>query len=307
MNGLETRELRCFVAVAEELHFGRAAARLHLAQPAVSRTVAGLERRLGVRLLDRSTRHVALTDAGTVLLREATTALAAVEAAERLTLRAARPASFVVAAKPDGDAGLLPAIERRSAEDPDALPLEPLLVGAAELTDAVRSGRADAAIVAAPFDGTGLDAHEILREPRVAALPAAHPLAAAASGPAAAEPGPATAAPGLTLRDIDPAEVARWDGVAPALAAFYAGCDPESDGLRGEPGGPVVRDLAEALRLIELGRAIAFLPRSVTERYGGRAIAYRTVAGLSPQRLSVVWRQRASSPALAAFLRAAVT
>jgi DNA-binding transcriptional LysR family regulator len=86
---METRELRYFVAVAEELHFGRAAQRLGIAQPPLSRAIRQLERRLGVALLERTSRTVTLTEAGSVLLREGRAALDAVDAADRRTRRAA--------------------------------------------------------------------------------------------------------------------------------------------------------------------------------------------------------------------------
>src|SRR5260370_10694394 len=83
MNQLEARQLRYFVAVAEELHFGRAAERLAMAQPPLSRAIRELERQLGVPLLKRTTRQVTLTPAGEVLLRDARTALDAINAAGR--------------------------------------------------------------------------------------------------------------------------------------------------------------------------------------------------------------------------------
>ncbi|MER6540533.1 LysR family transcriptional regulator, partial [Streptomyces sp900105755] len=85
---LETRELRYFLAVAGELHFGRAAERLGIAQPPLSRAIQQLERRLGVRLLDRDRRGVRLTGAGEVLLHEGRAALDATSAAVRRTRRA---------------------------------------------------------------------------------------------------------------------------------------------------------------------------------------------------------------------------
>src|SRR6266545_7645628 len=85
---IETRELAYFVAVAEELHFGRAAQRLGIAQPPLSRAIQQLERRVGVALLERGSRGVALTPAGAVLLREGRRALDAVAAATRRAQRA---------------------------------------------------------------------------------------------------------------------------------------------------------------------------------------------------------------------------
>src|SRR6185312_12194252 len=89
-DAVETRELRYFVAVAEELHFGRAAERLAMAQPPLSRAIRDLERQLGVRLFERTTRQVSLTPAGEVLLRDARTALDAVSAAGRRAQQAGR-------------------------------------------------------------------------------------------------------------------------------------------------------------------------------------------------------------------------
>src|SRR5258706_13370189 len=88
MNRLETRELAYFLAVADELHFGRAATRLGIAQPALSKAIRQLERRLGVTLFERTSRAVALTEAGRVLTREAHIALDAVSAAAHRTQRA---------------------------------------------------------------------------------------------------------------------------------------------------------------------------------------------------------------------------
>src|ERR1700722_18550623 len=91
MTGMELRQLRYFVVLAEELHFGRAAARAHIAQSALSQQVQRLERELGVRLLERSTHHVALTTAGAAFLAEAQQILAQVD-------RAAQAARSVAAA-----------------------------------------------------------------------------------------------------------------------------------------------------------------------------------------------------------------
>jgi DNA-binding transcriptional LysR family regulator len=78
---MNLREIECFIAVADELHFGKAARRLHLAQPTVSESVRRLERCLGGPLFDRSTRNVRLTDLGITFLKEARDAYLRVEAA----------------------------------------------------------------------------------------------------------------------------------------------------------------------------------------------------------------------------------
>ena len=179
MNGLEVRELRYFVAVAEELHFGRAAERLRMAQPPLSRAIRQLEQQLGVTLLERTTRQVMLTPAGQVLLRDARAALEAMDAAERRTRHAGEAAPVLrLALKADLDAGLLPAILAAYREEPDALPVELVLGGFAEQARALREGRADAGLLLRPYDERGLDAEELLTEPMLVALAAGDPLAA---------------------------------------------------------------------------------------------------------------------------------
>src|SRR5689334_14675739 len=139
MSDLETRQLRYFVAVAEERHFGRAAERLGMAQPPLLRAIRELERQPGVQLLVRTTRQVALTEAGETLLADARVALDAVAAAQRRARRAGQPARTLrLAMKADYDAGLLP----RILDAYDVMPVELELGGRGEQVPALHDGRA---------------------------------------------------------------------------------------------------------------------------------------------------------------------
>ena len=181
---METRELRYFVAVAEELHFGRAADRLGIAQPPLSRTIAQLEHRLGVALLIRTSRKVSLTDAGAVLLAEGRAILGAVAAAERRTRTVDRP-SLVLAKLLDA-----------YAAEPGAVAVD-LLLCEAHTRQPLFDGRADVAILHEPFDSTAdLDVEVLRTESQFAILASSHPLAGAAR---------------LRMADvIDLPELARW-------------------------------------------------------------------------------------------------
>ena len=178
MDTLETRELRYFVAVAEDLHFGRAAERLGMAQPPLSRAIQQLERRLGVTLLERNRRGVALTGAGQVLLAEARTLLDATAAAARRTQRAASPDHpLILATKAGTGHDLL----RRLLDAHDA-EIQVVLCGLGDQARMLRDGRADIALMQRPFDDlTGFDTEDLLTEQQVAILPADHPLSARTS------------------------------------------------------------------------------------------------------------------------------
>lgn len=234
---METRELRYFIAVAEELHFGNAADRLQMAQPPLSRAIQLLERRLGVALFERSGRHVALTAAGEVLLDEGRAALAAVQAAERRTQRAAaKPTQIVLAAKAGANNELLTTLLDRYATTPGAAHVDVQLVGIGDPERMLRDGRADVALLHLPFDEpAGFDFERLHSEGQVALLPSGHPLAKRKR----LSTSDLEALPGLPLP--------RW---------------PEPDGSFPEGDGPAVRDYVQLLQLIGLERACAIVPKS---------------------------------------------
>jgi len=283
MNDLEVRQLRYFVAVAEELHFGRAAARLGMAQPPLSRAIRNLERQLGVALLERTTRQVRLTAAGEVLLRDARAALEAVTAAARRAREAGRVSPRLrVALKADVDGGLLPQILDAYCADGAALQPELVLGGFGEQPQALREGRADVGLLLCPFDDRGLDSEPLLTEPTLVALAAADPLAARTQ---------------LRLADL---AGRRLPGGSPASRGRLAGS-------RRAGAVPPASNLSEIFSLVETGSVVFFAPASVAQRYPRPGLAYRPVSDLPDSTLALAWPQDARSRAVAAFVRAACT
>ncbi|MFE4829355.1 LysR family transcriptional regulator [Streptomyces sp. NPDC056672] len=176
MDRLETRELVYFVAVAEELHFSRAAERLGIAQPPLSRAVSRLERRMGARLLERTSRHVELTAAGSVFLDECRRLLLDLDAAVLRTQRAVRPSRLVLAVRPGTGSGLLAQVLRSHDG------AEPELVFTHDGAGALREGTADVALLCADSDDlTSLRTTEVAEEYPVALLPRDHRLARCAA------------------------------------------------------------------------------------------------------------------------------
>ncbi|WP_159024883.1 LysR family transcriptional regulator [Streptomyces sp. CB01373] len=172
MDRLETRELVYFAAVAEELHFSRAAESLGITQPVLSRAIARLERRMGVRLLNRTSRRVELTDAGRTFRDECRRLLRQLDVAVRRTQRSADTPRFVVAVRPGTGSGLLSELLRQYSGP------APELIFTHDRAGAVRDGLADAALVCVGSeDLTGLSGIEVGEELPVALLPGDHHLA----------------------------------------------------------------------------------------------------------------------------------
>ncbi|WP_410812767.1 LysR family transcriptional regulator [Micromonospora sp. 067-2] len=279
---MDSRELRYFIAVAEELHFGRAAQRLGIAQPPLSRTIMQLERRLGAALLQRNSRPISLTEAGAVLLHEGRAALEALEAAEQRARRASLAAlgqpSVVLAIKAGASSELLAKLLRAYAAEPGSIHVDVLLCDSGEQTRLLRSGHADVAILHPPIDETtGFDTEELITEGQVAVLPAGHPLA--------------------TRTHLNVAEtIDRTDLPQPRW--------PRPDGTYIEGPGPEVQNHAQLLQLIALDRTMMIAPDSCRAQLGEDVVAIPVID--APRITTVMaWPPRSRSRAVADLVRTA--
>ncbi|WNI23243.1 LysR family transcriptional regulator [Streptomyces sp. ITFR-16] len=284
MDTLETRELRYFVAVAEELHFGRAAERLGMAQPPLSRAIQQVERRLGVSLLERNRRGVSLTPAGEVLLYEGRAALDATAAAARRARRAGGADGpdgsgnrLVLAVKAAGSHELLQRLLGAYAAEPGAAEIEVLPCGLCEQEELLRDGRADAALMHTPFNTlAGFESEELMREGQVAVLPAGHPLAARDT---------------LCMADIGDVP-----GLPPARWARHGTYPPGP--------GPEVRDQTQLAQLIALGRTLAVFPESARAWLWTEHAAV-PLTDAPPVVTHIAWPAHSRSLALAGLIRTA--
>jgi len=234
---LEIRELRYFAAVAEELHFGRAAERLRMSQPPLSRAIRRLEQRLGVELFRRDRRGVQMTQAGEVLLQEARNVFdAAATAVHRSRRTIGVGDRLVLVTKAGASHELLRDLLDTYSARPGAPQVEVLLCEVGEQRHVLRQGRADAALVHSPYDVFGeFDSQELVTERQVAIVPKDHPLARR---------------PRLTLAevtDVPGLPIARW---------------PRHDGSYPPGPGPEVRTQSEIAQLVALGRALLVIPES---------------------------------------------
>jgi DNA-binding transcriptional LysR family regulator len=186
---IELRHLRAFVAVAEELHFGNAASRLEMAQPALSKQIARLERELGARLLNRTRRRVDLTDAGRLFLEEARLTLAQAERTVQTARRIGRGelGQLQVAFGPTAELGLLPEVLPAFLSRYPAVELDLRSLYAADQSALLKRSPNAVGLTLLPLpDHDGLHVEMLYAEPLLAALPQQHPLAAQSEIPLSA-------------------------------------------------------------------------------------------------------------------------
>jgi DNA-binding transcriptional LysR family regulator len=287
---MDLRLLRYFAALYEERHYGRAAARLHMTQPPLTRAIKELEADLGVVLLTRSPRGVAPTEAGAVLYDEARALFAQ---AERLRARvaAAGPAPTLTIGtlgdsveRAGADTDLAAAFRRRH-------PTADVHVVEADLTDptiGLRAGLVDVAVTRGPFDQTGIRTRVIRTEQVGAVLRTDDPLAARDL---------------LHLADLDDRVWFRFpDGTDPLWRAYWNGVKP------GEPlrEGPVVRTVHECIRAVLWNGTIGIGPLghglAATDRELPGGITVVPIADMAPSRLIVAWLATAANPLIESFV-----
>jgi DNA-binding transcriptional LysR family regulator len=289
---MELRHLRYFVAVAEELHFRRAAERLHVAQPAVSEQVRKLEEELGARLFDRTQRSVSLTDAGRALLREARRVLEQAEVARQAVRRARdrRCSALRIGYIPVSLPTSVPrALQRLAASMPQLeTSLEPGC--GLELVEAVRASRLDAAIVSLPTPTAGLQITALGDQRALAVFPVSHDHAVRSS---------------VRLEQIAPQRIVVLprDADRPFYDAVIAACRDAglSPTLVEMPDGQVER----ALLAVASGAGMGVFPESVGERYAAAGVRFVPFDGAGPElATAVVSRRDTEHMPTVAFLRA---
>jgi DNA-binding transcriptional LysR family regulator len=290
---MELRHIRYFVAVAEELHFRRAAERLYVAQPAVSEQIRKLEEELGVRLFDRTQRNVALTAAGAALLPEAHRVLRHAEAA-RLAARNAidRPGRELrIGYVPTALLASIPrTVQRFGATMPNLqTTMEPGT--GAELVDAVRAGDLDVAVVSLPVPAAGVRVTHVGDQRAVAVFPVSHPHATK---------------PRVSLEQIAPERIVVLprDVDRPFYDAVLTACHDagSSPALVEMPDGQVDR----MLLTVAAGGTMALLPECVAERYADAGVRFVPLDGECPALATgIVSPRHTEHLPTVAFLRAA--
>jgi DNA-binding transcriptional LysR family regulator len=288
---MELRQLRYFVAVAEELHFRRAAARLHISQPPLSQQIAALEAELGCLLLARTRRRVELTPAGAAFLRDARAILAELDvaAATARAIDAGQVGVLRVTFVGSALLSIVPETVQRFRRERPGVEVELRERSTVEQLRALTTGIVDVALVRPPIDpDPALHAELVLRERTIAAIPEGHPLAAMRRVPLrrlAAEPlvlFPRSQAPGF--HDLITGRLAAT-GTSPNIVQYA----PEMTTIIG---------------LVATGIGVSPVPASVSH-LALPGVTYRPLSGAPDSELLAVTRAEDPSPLAQAFVAGA--
>lgn len=278
--------------MAEELHFGRAAERLHMTQPPLSHQIKQLERELGVKLLQRTTRHVKITNAGEVFLERSRHILREVADAKEAVLTADRGQAGNIRIGVTGTT-MWPLITRMSRSYRERFPLVRLDLQPANFSEqqvsALLSGTVDIAFLRAPVPDSPLTGRILLQEPLMIAMSEQHPMARLESIKLAA----------MELEDFVSYSAMHAASLrhAAARACWYAGFIPR-----------IIQDATSTPTILSLVGAdvgVALLPASA-ESLQFAGVVYRPITDVDQRvPISLAWRINDHSPVLAEFLAVA--
>ncbi|MCI2424074.1 LysR substrate-binding domain-containing protein [Saccharopolyspora sp. K220] len=234
---LDLRLVRYFTVVAEHRHFGKAADALRIAQPSLSRQIRRLEQQLGARLLDRTPRGTALTEAGEAFLPRAKALLRSATRAAATARAAARPNRIVIGYT----SGLIvtPAAQAMRKLHPDA-DVHTQHFEYHEPRAALLDRRADAVVTRLPFSTDGLRVTLLYEEPRAVVVSREHRLASKKS---------------VTLDDIADEPMPRIPGADATWSAYWR-LEPRPDGSSA-PDGPIINALEDKFEVVAAGEAVA--------------------------------------------------
>lgn len=291
---VDLRQLRYFIVVAEELHFSRAAERLHLDQPTLSRHVRRLEESLGLKLFDRMTRSVALTDAGEAFFRKAREVIDAADSAVSAAREAARGRTgllrvgmMVQVAEPLRSAAFN-AFEERY---PDVA-LKPTSYPFIDPACGLETGETDVAFVWLPIEHPEIATERLFEEPRYFIVANGHRLARRRT---------------IRREDVEDERFFSWPeswGLSPTAMAWgdFFQLQPKLDGTR-RIAGAEVRDEDEWLDALVRGLAISTAPASAKTYYPWPGIKYIRAQGIEPAVVAVAWRRGEDNPLVRNFLQ----
>ncbi len=281
----ELSQLRCFVVVAEELHFGRAAQRLHMTQPPLSRQIQLLESRLGVRLLVRSSRSVSLTSAGRSFLSDARHILRLAESAAVTVRRAARGelGSVTMGFTAASGYGVMPGMIAQCRTRLPGIEINLKEMVTMEQMEALASGDLDLALLRPHASLEDFESQCVVREPLVAALPKSHPLVRERNP----EIGEFEGVPFIMYSPIE----ARYFHDLVAGAFSLAGIKPEYTQYTSQ--------IHSILALVAAGLGVALVPQAaVSLHFDG--VVFRTVRKIRsarPVELYIAWKRNNDNPA----------
>ncbi len=276
--------MQYFVAVAEELHFGRAAERLHISQPALSHQIRRLEQQLGVTLLDRSSRRVELTEAGRALLSEGRRLLSYSERTTRL-VRSVSTERLAVGFYGSAGSALLPAIlQSFGDEHPSAeVSVRELLL---DQIDELLSGGVDVAFTRLLPGQAEVELEVIAREPRVVALPAPHVLSDRAA---------------VTFNELRDESFITNPVVEASASPKRWLAEQARHGLPGRVAAEAA-SVQEILTLVAAGKGVCLVPLSVAHHYLRADVAYVELSDADPAVVSIAWPRGGLRPIVAAFI-----